>query len=319
MTESGKTSEVFDVIVIGGGPAGLSAAMYAARAELNTLVLDKNPAAGALGHASTIENYPGILEKKSGLELLGQFRRQAESYGAKLTRAQVVGVDFSKIPREVMTGDMVYRGKTVILATGNMGRTPSIPGEEQYIGRGISYCADCDAPFFRDLTVAVVGYMNRILEEIETIARFAGRLYLLTPQKSVSEEETKIIENLKIDLIPGSKVTEIHGDQNVVTTLRYTDDVGEYHHIDIDGAFIFLRGNKPVVDYLFGQVELTSYGCISVNKFDMSTSVEGVFAVGDVTCKNVRQIAVATGEGCIGALSAEKIINKREMHLPQWK
>ncbi len=308
------SSEEYDVIIIGGGPAGLSAALYAARSQLKTVVLDKNPTAGALGSTDKIENYPGIIERMKGSELLSMFREQAQKFGAFIEQAQVMGVNFEKDIKEVMTVDKIYSGKTVIIATGSMGRTPTIKGEAEFTGRGVSYCAACDAPFFTGMDVAVIGDIDEILEEINSIAKFARTIYVI-PHKKVTREQDEIL-NIPHIRVMNCRVTEIVG-TNTVEGIKITTEKGE-QILSVSGAFIFLHGRNPITDFLYGAVDSTDEGCIKVNKEDMSTSVEGVYAVGDVTCKKFRQVVIAAAEGCIAALSADKYINKRKQVRPQW-
>jgi len=181
--KEGEAEEIYDVVIIGGGPAGLTAAMYAARANLKTVVLDKNPASGALGSTDKIENYPGLAEPIVGKELVELFAKQARSFGAKVVSAQVMLVDFDADPRQVMAGTGTFLAKTVIVATGSMGRKPTIKGEAEMIGRGVSYCATCDAAFFKDKDIAVTGDVEEVLEEIDVLTRFAKKVYLVAPAK----------------------------------------------------------------------------------------------------------------------------------------
>ncbi|UCH88258.1 MAG: FAD-dependent oxidoreductase [Thermoplasmata archaeon] len=317
ITTHSKTG-VYDVIVVGGGPGGLSAALYAARADLKTLVIDKNPLAGALGKADKIANYPGVPGAVSGQELLANIKKQAESFGAEFIQTPAVGVNFSEDAKEVMTNEGAYKGKTVIIATGSMGRKPSIPGEADYIGRGVSYCATCDVPFFRDRDVAVVGAVEVMADELDAIAKFAKNIYIVTRTKELSPEHAAIImDNPKFKLMQSYNCTEIWG-EDTVTGIKVADSEGNQCDLEVAGVFMYLTGAKPIVDFLLGALELNSEGCIKINIEDMSTSVPGVFAVGDVTCKQIRQVVVATAEGCIAALSAEKYINARNRVKPQW-
>ncbi|MGD2248936.1 MAG: FAD-dependent oxidoreductase [Candidatus Methanofastidiosia archaeon] len=311
-SEHVNLSDIYDIIIIGGGPAGLSAAAYAARANLKTIVLDKNPKAGALGSSEKIENYPGILEPMSGIDFLSRLRKQARKFGAETVKTQVLGVQFTE-DKMVTAADSVYTGKTVIIATGAMGRTPSITGEEKYTGKGVSYCATCDAPFFTDKPVAVIGDMEKILEEIDVIARFASDVYVVS--RKISGEHTKITDSIpEVELVPEASVTEIFGDE-IVKGITIKDKDG-IKSIEVAGVFVYLHGNKPVVDFLYGTLELVDE-CIAVDD-TMATSVEGVFAAGDVTCKRFRQVVLAAAEGCTAALSADKYINKRKRVRPQW-
>jgi len=167
------TEELYDVVIIGGGPAGLSAAQYAARSNLRTIVLDKSPSAGALAFTSRIENYPGLPAPVSGKELLDIFRKQAIGFGAEYVETQVVGVKLEDEAKEVITMDRTYKGKSLIIATGAMGRKPGIKGEKEFLGKGVSYCAICDAAFYKNMTVSVVGDSEEAVKEAEVLTRFA--------------------------------------------------------------------------------------------------------------------------------------------------
>lgn len=312
MTNTGTPHE-YDVVIIGGGPAGLSAALYAARAQLKTVVLDKNPAAGALGMADKIENYPGVPQIK-GAELLSSIREQAEAFGAEIVQTQVIGVNFENDLKEVMAADTVYYGKTVIIATGAMGRNPTIKGEAAFIGKGVSYCAVCDAPFFAQKDVAVIGEIEEILKELDSIAKFAQTLYVI-PKKVTSDSLEMLAETQKVTVMPNYRVVEIFGTQTVAG-IRIADPEGVEKVLDVSGVFVFLHGSKPVVDFLYNAVDTTEEG-ITVSG-DMSTSVEGVYAAGDVTCGKFRQVVIAAAGGCTAALSADRYINKRKKVRPQW-
>ncbi len=318
-TSDSERDDVHDVVVIGGGPAGLSAAMYAARAALDTLVLDKNPAAGALGHASTIENYPGC-EAVEGTDLLERFREQAAKFGATLVQAQAFGVDLSNPIKEVYAADTVYKGRAVIVATGAMGRKPSIEGEERLLGRGVSYCATCDAPFFREKPVAVLGKIDEVVHELDTITKFAKTVYLVTRSTDIGAEQQELLAKFpNVVLKSGYRTMAIDGDERVeeieLAAIPPREDGNET--LEVDGVFVFLHANKPIVEFLYGALEVEN-GCIAIDHRDMSTSTAGVFACGDVTCKEVRQVVIATAEGCIAALSAEKFLSKRSRAKAQW-
>ncbi len=309
---------IFDVVIIGGGPAGLSAAIYSARANLYTIVLDKNPTSGALGLASKIDNFPGVPRAIEGLKLLSILRGQAEKNGAKILQKQVIGVDFSKVPKEVMTADEVYQCKTAIIATGSMGRKPTINGEDKLVGRGVSYCAACDAPFYREKGVAVIGGNEEALEELDSIAKFAGKIYFITHSGKLTTKQAEILHmNPKVEVIQGRHVVQVLG-KTKVDGLLLADSSGNKARINVSGVFIYLFGNQPIVDFLYGQLDVSEEGCIMVNK-DMATSKEGVFAAGDVTCKKIRQAIVSAAEGCTAALSAEKYINKRQRARLLWE
>ncbi len=308
---------LYDVIIIGGGPAGLSAAQYSARAKLKTIVIDKSPTAGALAYASIIENYPGLERPISGKELLENFRSQAINFGAQYIESQVVGVSLEGEIKEVHTMDNTYKGKTVIIATGSMGRKPTIKGEADFLGRGVSYCAICDAAFFKGKKVCVVGDSEEALKEAGVLTRFADEVYLISPSKKLKVKEDHpdlSIKNLRVLL--GQSVISIEGEE-VVERVKLKDDAGNESTLELSGVFVYLYGSKPIVDFLQGSVELSDDDCIAVNRM-MESNIPGVFAAGDVTCTEVRQVVVAAANGCIAALSAEKYIFHRKRRRYDW-
>lgn len=316
--ENSMNDTGYDVIVIGGGPAGLSAAQYASRSGLKTLVIDKNPGAGALGSTLKIENYPGVPASMTGTELLEIFRKQAEGFGAKILRDQVYGVELEGKEKKIYTAGGEYTAKSVIIATGSMGRKPGISGEEKLIGRGVSYCATCDAPFHRGKEVAIAGGISEIIEEIDGVLKFVSKIHLIPQGAGMTDELTGVLtSNPQINFIEGAKVIAINGESSVTSVSVKTKN-GAEEDIPVSAVFLYLHGNSPVIDYLYDTVKTSEGGCLSVNREDMSASIPGVFAAGDVSCKKVRQVVLATAEGCLAALSAEKYLAKREGFRAQW-
>ena len=310
------TDANYDVIIVGGGPGGLSAALYASRAKLKTLVLDKSKTAGSLAYASLIENYPGLEKPMSGGELLDVFRKQAESFGAEYKEEQVIGASLSGDVKEVFTMEASYQGKTVIIATGSMGRKATIKGEEEFLGRGVSYCAICDAAFFKGKTVCVLGDSEEAVKEAGVLARFAETVYLISPsQKMKVEEDYPALQIPNIKLLLGSVVTAIEG-SDAVERIRMKAS-GVESELALDGVFVYLMGNKPIIDFLQGAVDVSEEGCIMTNRF-METNVPGVFSAGDVTCTEARQVIIAASHGCLAALSAEKYIFGRKKAKVDW-
>lgn len=306
----------YEVIVIGGGPAGATAALYAARAGLKTLVLDKGLYEGAAGRARRIENFPGIPGPISGAELVRRIRQQAEAFGAALREEKVLRADVLRDPKEVWTAQGVYQAKAVIVATGAMGRNQYLPGEEGLIGRGVSYCAACDAPFFRDVAVAVAGATAEAVEEALTLARFASRVIFLAPTLEVLVPEElwqELASHPKVEVRLGVRLLEILGEERV-EAVRVATKAGE-EVLPVAGVFPLLQGTAPVVDFLGGQVPLAEGGCLRVDEL-MRTPVPGVFAAGDVRCKHFRQAVLAAAEGAQAALSAEHYLRGRAR--PQW-
>lgn len=311
-----ETADIYDVIIIGGGPAGLTAGQYASRAKLKAVILDKSATAGALAYSSKIENYPGLTNPVPGKELLDIMRKQATEFGAEYVETQVVGVNLTDDIKEAVTMDRAFRGKTMIIATGSMGRKPSIKGEGEFLGRGVSYCAICDAAFYKGFKVCIIGNSEEAVKEAGVLTRFAETVYLISPTQKLHVDDHPALQEPNLNALLGYTVTSIEGSQ-LVERIRMLDPEKKEVELELAGVFVYLHGNKPVVDFLYGTIETEEDGCIPVNHM-METSIPGVFAAGDVTCTGVRQVVVAASHGCLAALSAEKYIYKRKRLKSDW-
>jgi thioredoxin reductase (NADPH) len=311
-----EETQMYDVIIIGGGPGGLTAGQYASRAKLKTIILDKSATAGALAYSSKIENYPGLTKPVPGKELLDIMRQQAIAFGAEHTETQVVGVNLNGETKEVITMDRTYSGKTVIIATGSMGRKPSIKGEGEFLGRGVSYCAICDAAFFKGRIVCVIGSSEEAVKEAGVLTRFAETVYLISPVQKLPMDDHPVLKEPNLRVLLGHTVTSVEGGDSVEKIHMIDPDKKEVELI-VAGVFVYLHGNKPIVDFLYGAIETGEDGCIPVNTM-MQTSLPGVFAAGDVTCSEVRQVVVAAAQGCLAALAAEKFLYKRKTYKMDW-
>lgn len=311
-----ESTDIYDVVIIGGGPAGLTAAQYASRAKLKTVILDKSASAGALAYSSRIENYPGLTNPVPGKELLDIMRQQAIGFGAEYVETQVVGVNLSEEKKEAVTMDKAYSGKTMIIATGSMGRKPSIKGEGEFLGRGVSYCAVCDAAFYKGLTVCVIGNSEEAVKEAGVLARVAQTVYLISPTPKLHIDDHPVLKEPNIKVLLGHTVTSIEGNE-LVEKIKMLDPDKKEMELELAGVFVYLHGNKPVIDFLYGALETGEDGCIPVNTM-METSIPGVFAAGDVICSELRQVVIAASHGCIAALSAEKYLYKRKRLRMDW-
>ena len=313
--------EIYDVVIIGAGPAGTTAAIYTARGGLKTVVLYRAEGDGALGVTQKIENYPGVPGPISGFELLTIMRDQAKSFGAEFVRGKVIATDFSEEVKKVFTIDgREFRGRSVIIASGAMERANKFKGEDEFLGRGVSYCGVCDAAFFKDQPVAVVGDDDYAIEEAEFISRFASDVYFLVPGSKIKarEEVIKEFEEIpNIHLLKRHRVIEIKGSQAVEAVRVKDGEAGEEKDIPVNGVFIFLGGTKPSVDFLMGQVEMTGDYCVVVNE-EMMTSVPGVFAAGDVLCTSIKQAVIAAADGCKAALAVDKFLSGKKKITSQW-
>lgn len=306
------TETIYDVVIIGGGPAGLSCALYTARARLSTVVLDRAPGAGALASTDKIANYPGVAGIVPGPVLLDTIRDQALGFGADYRRATVTAVDLTGEVKTIFTSDDVLSARAVVIATGAKGRAEKIPGEEEFTGRGVSYCVTCDAPFYTDRVAAVVGFDEVAVEEALFLARFASMVHLVCP-KSRLTAPTDMLEEVtaaaNVTVHTSARAREVVGG-DVVTGLMVKNGADE-SVLDVDGVFMLLAGTRPIVDFLAGSVKLAREGCIEVD-CSCATSVPGVYAVGDVTCVHPNQAIIASAEGVIAALAIDRYIGGRE-------
>lgn len=308
-------SNLYDVLIIGGGPAGLAAGMYASRSKLKTALLEKNSKHG--GQAATtmeMENYPGYPES-SGPDLTKAFADHADKFGCDFLRGMAQDVDLESDPKVIKTKDAEYLAKTVIIATGAEPRTLGLTGEGKYRGRGVSYCATCDADFYTDLDVLVLGNGDSAVEEALYLTKFCNKVTIVVIHEEGKMDATKIIQerayqNPKIDFIWNSVIEEIKGDDLVTGAVVKNIKNGELSEVNADGVFIFV-GTVPKSDFVQGKVEMTDRGYVMVDK-TMETSIPGVFAAGDVTDKYLRQVVTACADGAIAATAAGKFIEEEE-------
>lgn len=316
---SPDSEKTYDVLVIGGGPAGVTAAMYTARAGLHTMVIDKGLTAGALGITGKIANYPGLSETISGAELLSRMREQAASFGAEFVFDKVIGVDFNHATKMVYANQAVYTGRSVIISTGSMGRGTRVKGEDHLLGRGVSYCATCDGAFYRDREVAVAGSSDEAVEEALFLTKFARRVHFLSPTPEVKAPAALVEElqqNPRVILRKGASLLEVLG-ENKVEAVRFVQRGQPEETLPVAGVFIYLQGGKPETDFLQGQLDVTDSGCLQVNH-EFQTSIEGVYAVGDVLCDHIKQAVIAAGEGATAAIALEKNLHGRSKMTVDW-
>jgi thioredoxin reductase (NADPH) len=310
--------DTYDVVIIGGGPSGGSAAIYTARADLSTLVIDKGLTAGALGMASKIANFPGLPDPVEGAELVRHIRDQARSFGATFIDEKVLRTDLEGDPKQVWTGTEGHEGRAVIIATGAMGRTRRFPGEDRLLGRGVSYCATCDGAFFRDQSVAVAGSNDEAADEALTLTRFASEVHVLNPTSDFNAPEG-LVEELrthdKVTFHPSARIAEIVGEDQV-TGVDIVEQ-GEEKTLEVAGVFIYLQGNLPVTDFLGEEVSISEDGCLIVDE-NFQTNIDGVFAIGDVLCKHVKQAVIAAAEGVEAAIVVDRYLHGREEFRPDW-
>lgn len=297
------------LIIIGSGPAGLTAAIYAARAEIKPLVLAGLTFGGQLMTTTEVENFPGFAQGVLGPELMQNMLKQAERFGAQIVYEDVTGVDFSKKPFQIQVGDKQYFAEAVIIATGAGYRWLDIPSEQKYRGKGISACATCDGFFFKNKEVVVVGGGDAAMEEALYLTKFATKVIVLNRSESLRASQImqdRAKANPKITVVYNKTVEEFLGDERL-RRVKIKDTVtGETSEIPAEGAFIAI-GHKPNAEVFAGQLELDKKGFI-VPQGETKTSREGVFVAGDVKDYRYRQAVTAAGMGCMAALDAEKYL-----------
>ncbi|MGI6698532.1 MAG: thioredoxin-disulfide reductase [Clostridia bacterium] len=302
---------LYDIIIIGGGPAGLSAGLYGARSRAKTLILEKGKWGGQAATTEELENYPGSIEQPTGPEITARMKRQVEEFGAETKAETVTKLELDGKIKRVITDSAEYQAKTVIIATGAKPRLLGCPGELELRGKGVSYCATCDADFFTDLRVVVVGGGDSAIQEAIYLTKFAEKVTVihrrdeLRAAKSIQE---RAFANPKIDFIWDSVVTEIKGDGIVESVVVKNVKTNEIKEVQTDGVFMFV-GYDPVSDLVKGLVDMDEKGYIITDE-NMSTSVEGVFAAGDVRVKSLRQVVTAASDGAIAAVRAEHYISE---------
>ncbi|HOC17005.1 MAG TPA: thioredoxin-disulfide reductase [Vicinamibacterales bacterium] len=304
-------NEVRDVIIIGSGPAGLTAAVYAARANLRPLLIEGAEAGGQLMLTTTVENYPGFADGILGPELIGAMRSQAERFGTEFVQANVESVELSSPPYVVKTADEEYRCRTLIVATGASARLLGLPSERHLMGHGVSTCATCDGFFFRGKPIAVVGGGDSALEEANFLTRFASKVTVIHRRNALRASkimQEKAFENPKIEFRWNSVVEEVKDvTRGQVTSLVLRDVLtGELSELRVDGLFVAI-GHTPNTSLFAGQLKMDANGYLITHDGTL-TNVPGVFACGDVQDHVYRQAITAAGSGCKAALDAERYL-----------
>ena len=307
--------DIYDVIIIGGGPAGLTAGIYTTRARLSAILIEKLAIGGQVSLTDRIENYPGFVGGVSGPELVQNIEEQAKSFGMRILSAEVTRIDLDDKGdiKEVFVDEEPepYRCLSIIIAAGNEQKRLGVPGEKEFIGKGVSYCATCDGAFFKDLDIAVVGGGDVALEEGIFLTRFAKKIYIIHRRDRL--RATKILQERafssnKIEFVLDSVVDEIFGQTTVDGVKVRNLKTGEGKALEVNGIFVFI-GWTPSFSFVDGIVKRSEDGYIIVDK-EMGTSREGIFACGDCCKKDLRQIVTACGDGATAAYSAQHYVER---------
>jgi len=303
-------NDIRNVIVIGSGPAGFTAALYTARADLEPLVLKGLEAGGQLMLTTDVENYPGFADGIMGPELMDQMEKQAQRFGAEILAVHVTEVDLSSRPFLVKAGDQVWRARTVIVATGATARWLGIPGEEKLRGRGVSACATCDGFFFRDRELLVVGGGDTAMEEATFLTKFASKVTIVHRRDAFRASKVmqdRVFANDKIEVLWNTVLDEIVGDDAVTGAVARDVETNETRTIAADGVFMAI-GHDPTTTLFRDQLPVDENGYLIVQEPSTATDVPGVFAAGDVTDHTYRQAVTAAGQGCKAAIDAERFL-----------
>jgi thioredoxin reductase (NADPH) len=299
----------YDLVIIGGGPAGLTAGIYAARARLNVVLFEKLVPGGQILITDWIENYPGFPEGISGAELVDNMVRQAKRLGLKIENSEVVSLDLSGQVKRIIHDSGTVTANAVILATGARPRKLDIPGENAFFGKGISFCATCDGPFYKNKIVAAVGGGDTAVQESIFLTKFARKVYLIHRRDKLRAAkilQERAFANDKIEFVWNSVVTGIEGSDGIERIVVKNVKTGEEKKLAVDGCFIWV-GILPNTGFLGNSVHVDEYGFVTVDH-KMETSVPGVFAAGDGRSTPLRQVATAVGDAAVAAFSAEHYI-----------
>ena len=308
-------TEVRDIIIIGSGPAGYTAALYAGRARLNPLVFEGSvTSGGALMNTTDVENFPGFPDGILGPDLMDQLRKQAERFGAELVADDVTEVDLAASPKVIKVGEDTYLARTVIIASGSAYRELGVPHEKRLSGHGVSWCATCDGFFFRELDIAVIGGGDSAMEEATFLTRFAKSVTIVHRRDTLRASkimQDRATSNPKIKFVWDSEVVEVLGEDTVTGLLLRNLKTGEESTLPVRGLFIAI-GHDPRSELFTGQLETDEDGYLIVDSPSTRTAIDGVFAAGDVVDRTYKQAITAAGSGCAAALDAERWLADHE-------
>jgi len=306
---------VYDVLIIGGGPGGLTAGIYSGRAQLKTVMIERYMPGGQVAATERIENYPGFEDGIEGMKLMEQMEKQARRFGLEIVSGNVSDVDLNSNPKKIIVNEKEILTRTVIIATGTDPKLLNIPGEKEFKGRGVSYCATCDGPFFKDKDVIVIGGGSSGVQESLYLSRFVRSIKLVEFMDHLNAEkilQEKASKDPKFTFYLNHEVLSINGENKVNSVTIQCRSSMEEKVLDGDGVFIWI-GLDPNTGFLKGKIDLDDSGYIRTDQ-EMQTSIPGVFATGDVRKKSVRQISTAVGDGTIACQSALKFVESLEIN-----
>ena len=301
------------VIILGSGPAGLTAALYTARANLNPLVIGGVEWGGQLMLTTGVENYPGFVEGINGPDLMENFRKQAEKFGAKIINENVTSVNFKKNPFQVSTAENSYNANTIIIATGADSKWLGLSSEQKLIGRGISSCATCDGFFFKNKNIVVVGGGDSAMEESLFLTKFANKVTVIHRRNKLRASkimQERAFKNKKIEFVWDSEIVDVFGEDSVTGIKIKNNKTNQISDMEIQGLFVAI-GHKPNTEFLRDQIDLDGKGYVIHN--GMRTNIDGVFVAGDVYDFRYRQAVTAAGHGCQAAMDVEKFIENNNL------
>lgn len=315
-TQKPKEGEAWDVAIIGSGPAGFTAGIYTTRGAASTLVVAGSPWGGQLMLTTDVDNFPGFPEGIQGPELMAKMRKQVERFGAEIVDANVQSIDFNDRPFKIVADNKTYLAKSVIIATGASDKWLGVPGEKELVGRGVSTCAPCDAPFFKDKKVAVVGGGDSALTEAIVLTKYASEVYVIHRRdefKASAAMQKKALDNAKIKVLWNTEVKEVVGTERVEKLKLMNNKTNEASELEINGMFVAI-GHKPESDLFKGPIEMDERGYIKV--FDHTkTNIEGVFVAGEVHDQHYKQAISTAGFGCMAGMDVLKSLDKTG---PSW-
>jgi thioredoxin reductase (NADPH) len=307
------TEKVYDVIIIGSGPSALTAAIYTTRGNAATLILGGENWGGQLMLTTSVENFPGFPDGVQGPDLMQAMRKQAEKFGAEFVEKNVVRVDVKSKPFEIEdSSGTLFKTKTIIVATGALTQWLNVPGEKELIGRGVATCAPCDAPFYKDKIVAVIGGGDSAMEEASVLTKYASKVYLMHRRdefRASKAMQDKIFANSKIEIMWNTEVRKVMGDKKVEKVELFDNKTNETKELTLDGIFVAI-GHKPDSDVFKNLLKMDDKGFIKneYEKYHTQTSVDGVFVAGDVMDKQYKQAITSAGMGCMAGLDVLKYL-----------